>query len=173
MPADEAILCRYFPYFITVGSLTILYICGMFWLIANRRLLPAIVMIGAFILFILWLVGLVVVSMQLWGPNGSVQSNCNLSVFNQNPTGKTLETLAWLQQRNICESSISASRFYLATDNADRSIMATGLCHGAHWGHLPNMGHDHGIPSLCQLLTLIMTTNFDPTCIYDQQHLQF
>ena len=103
-------MCRYFPYYITVGSLTILYICGMFWLISNRRLLPAIVMIGAFIILVLWLVGLVVVSMQLWGPNGSVQSNCNLSVFNQNPTGTTLETLAWLQQRNICELAFDRLR---------------------------------------------------------------
>lgn len=112
MLADKAVVRRYFPYYITVGALTILYICGIFWLIANRRLLPAIVMIGAFMIFVMWLVGLVVVSMQLWGPNGSVQSNCNLSVFNQNPTGKTLETLAWLQQRNICESSV---RWCIAT----------------------------------------------------------
>ncbi|KAJ6441046.1 hypothetical protein O9K51_06840 [Purpureocillium lavendulum] len=94
----------YFPYYITVGALAILFIAGIFWLIANRRLLPAIVMIGAFMLFVMWLVGLVVVSMQLWGPNGSVQSNCNLQVFNQNPRGKTIETLAWMQQKNICQS---------------------------------------------------------------------
>ncbi|KND86815.1 hypothetical protein TOPH_08566 [Tolypocladium ophioglossoides CBS 100239] len=94
----------YFPYYITVGCLGILYSGGIFWLIDNRRLLPAIVMIGAFMLFVMWLVGLVVVSLQLWGPNGSVQSNCNLQVFSQSPTGKTQETLAWLQQRNICQS---------------------------------------------------------------------
>ena len=95
---------RYFPYYITVGGLAILFIAGIFWLIANRRLLPDIVMIGAFMLFIMWLVGLVVVSMQLWGPNGSVQSNCNLQVFNQDPRGLSIETLAWMQQRNICKS---------------------------------------------------------------------
>ncbi|PHH87156.1 hypothetical protein CDD83_9246 [Cordyceps sp. RAO-2017] len=93
----------YFPYYITVGCLAILYIGGIFWLIASRRLLPAIVMIGAFMLFVLWLVGLVVVAIQLWGPGG-VQANCNVQVFGQNPTGKTVETLAWLQQRNICQS---------------------------------------------------------------------
>ncbi|KAF4508437.1 hypothetical protein G6O67_004814 [Ophiocordyceps sinensis] len=94
----------YFPYYITVGCLAILYIGGLFWLIATRRLLPAIVMIGAFMLFVMWLVGLVVVSIQLWGPNGSVQGNCNAYVFSQSPTGKTLDTLAWMQQRNICQS---------------------------------------------------------------------
>ncbi|KJZ69813.1 hypothetical protein HIM_10792 [Hirsutella minnesotensis 3608] len=94
----------YFPYYITVGCLVIVYIAGIFWLIAARRLLPAIVMMGAFILFILWLVGLVVVSIQLWGPYNSVQNNCSIYVFSQNPSGKTVETLAWLQQRNICQS---------------------------------------------------------------------
>ncbi|KEY73835.1 hypothetical protein S40285_04693 [Stachybotrys chlorohalonatus IBT 40285] len=90
----------YFPYFITVGGLTILFIAGLFWLIYNRRLLPAIVMIGAFMLFVLWLVGLIIVSIQLWGPNGSVQSNCNLVVFDINPTGSSERTMAWLMQRS-------------------------------------------------------------------------
>ncbi|QPG93615.1 hypothetical protein C2857_001160 [Epichloe festucae Fl1] len=94
----------YFPYYITVASIAILCIGGIFWLIANRRLLPAIVMMGAFILFVMWLVGLVVVSVQLWGPSGSIQSTCNLQVFNRDPHGLNQETMAWLQQRNICQS---------------------------------------------------------------------
>lgn len=75
------------------------------WLVYQKRLLPSIVMIGAFILFVLWLVGLIVVSIELWGPSGSVSSNCNLQVFNQNPQGQSLYTLAWLEQKNICTSS--------------------------------------------------------------------
>ncbi|KAF7554182.1 hypothetical protein G7046_g6897 [Stylonectria norvegica] len=94
----------YFPYFITVASLTIIFIAGMFWLIAQRRLLPAIVMIGGFILFVLWLVGLIVISIELFGPTGSIQGVCNMQVFNRSPKGQSLETLAWLQQRNICQS---------------------------------------------------------------------
>lgn len=74
----------------------------MLWLIFQRRLLPAIVMIGGFMLFILWLVGLIVVAVELWGNNG-VSSSCNVQVFNQNPTGETLQTLAWLEQRSICQ----------------------------------------------------------------------
>lgn len=61
-------------------------------------------MIGGYILFVLWLVGLIVVSVQLWGPSGSVASSCNLAVFSQNPTGQTLETLAWMEQKSICQS---------------------------------------------------------------------
>jgi hypothetical protein len=95
----------YFPYFITVSGICILFIAGLFYLIATRRLLPAIVMIGAFIMFILWLVGLIIVSIQLWGPNGSVQSSCNLHVFNDEPRGQSMETLAWLQQKSICKAA--------------------------------------------------------------------
>jgi hypothetical protein len=95
---------RYFPYYITVASLGIVFIVVMLWLIYQRRLLPAIVMIGGFVMFVLWLVGLIVVSVELWGPSGSVQSSCNLAVFNQNPKGQTLQTLAWMEQKNICQS---------------------------------------------------------------------
>ncbi|KZZ92540.1 hypothetical protein AAL_06166 [Moelleriella libera RCEF 2490] len=94
----------YFPYNITVGTLALVFIGGVFLLIANRRLLPAIVMLGALMMLVLWLVGLVVVAVQLFGPTGSVQSTCDLQVFTRDPRGATQETLAWLQQRNICQS---------------------------------------------------------------------
>lgn len=63
-------------------------------------------MIGGFILFVLWLVGLVVVSIQLWGPSASVSSNCDLFVFGANPkpSGQSIQTLAWLAQKGICQS---------------------------------------------------------------------
>lgn len=96
---------RYFPYYITVAALTIIFILGLFWLIAQRRLLPAIVMIGAFILFVLWLTGLIIVAIELFGPSGSISSNCDLEVFNRNPKGQTIEVLAYLQQKNICKLS--------------------------------------------------------------------
>ena len=95
---------RYFPYYITVACIAILFVGMLLFLIFQRRLLPSIVMIGGFLLFVLWLVGLIVVSIELWGPTGSVSSNCNLAVFNQNPTGQTLNTLAWLEQKSICTS---------------------------------------------------------------------
>ncbi|KAK4443313.1 hypothetical protein QBC34DRAFT_212139 [Podospora aff. communis PSN243] len=96
----------YFPYYITVSALVVAFIILLLWLIFQRRLLPSIVMIGGFILFILWIVGLIVISVQVWGPSGSVSSNCNLFVFGANPqpTGQTVQTLAWLEQRSICQS---------------------------------------------------------------------
>ncbi|KAL2019563.1 hypothetical protein VTK56DRAFT_9530 [Thermocarpiscus australiensis] len=96
----------YFPFYITVSALTVAFILLLLWLIFRRRLLPSIVMLGGFVLFVLWLVGLVVISIQLWGPSGSVSSNCNLYVFGASPQpkGQSLETLAWLEQRGICQS---------------------------------------------------------------------
>ncbi|KAH6896711.1 hypothetical protein B0T10DRAFT_162601 [Thelonectria olida] len=94
----------YFPYLITVACLGVVFIGIIYWLIAQRRLLPAIVMIGAFMLFVLWLVGLVMIGIQLFGPDNSIQSVCSIQVFNRNPKGQTEETMAWLQQRNICQS---------------------------------------------------------------------
>ncbi|KAK4676297.1 hypothetical protein QC764_511120 [Podospora pseudoanserina] len=96
----------YFPYYITVASLTVFFILLLLYLIYQRRLLPSIVMIGGFILFVLWLTGLIVISVQLWGPDGSVSSECNIQVFGASPMpkGQTLETLAWLEQRSICQS---------------------------------------------------------------------
>lgn len=102
VPFTDIVLPRYFPYLITVSSLGVVFIGIIYWLIAQRRLLPAIVMIGAFMLFVLWLVGLVMIGMQLFGPDNSIQSVCDIQVFNRNPKGQTEETMAWLQQRNIC-----------------------------------------------------------------------
>lgn len=59
-------------------------------------------MIGAFLVFVLWFVGLVVVAIQLWGSNG-VNGECNLRVFSESPTGDKRETLAWMMEKSICE----------------------------------------------------------------------
>ncbi|TVY81969.1 hypothetical protein LSUE1_G004362, partial [Lachnellula suecica] len=103
----------YFPYWITVSSLSIIFILIMLWLISQRQLLPGIVIMGSFILFILWIVGLIVISIQLWGPTGSVSSNCNLFVDGNESHGASLETLAWLEQKSICQSWTAAWAFEL------------------------------------------------------------
>ena len=55
--------------------------------------------------FVLWLVGLIVVSIELWSSSGSVSSNCDRLVFNNAPSGNNMQTLAWLQQKSICKFS--------------------------------------------------------------------
>ncbi|RYP21144.1 hypothetical protein DL765_002433 [Monosporascus sp. GIB2] len=94
----------YFPYWLTVSSLTIVFIILLLWLISQRRLLPSIVILGAFMFFVLWLVGLIVVSIEMWSANGSVSNNCDLLVFSNAPTGNRMETLAWLEEKSICQS---------------------------------------------------------------------
>jgi hypothetical protein len=74
----------------------------MLWLISQRQLLPGIVIMGAFMLLVLWTVGLIVISIQLWGPAGSVNANCQFYVTSQAVTGPSTNTLAWLEQRSIC-----------------------------------------------------------------------
>jgi hypothetical protein len=94
---------RYFPYWIAVAALSIVYLALMLWLISQRSLLPGIVILGAFILFVLWLVGLIVTSIEFWGPTGNVNTECNIFVTGQNTNGATIETLAWLEQHSICK----------------------------------------------------------------------
>ncbi|RWA03137.1 hypothetical protein EKO27_g11969 [Xylaria grammica] len=101
----------YFAYYITVSGLTVAFIILLLWLIAQRRLLPSIVIIGAFVLFVLWLVGLIVISIELWGPAGSVSVNCNNLVWNAERHGNNMATLAWLEQRSICQQWQSVFAF--------------------------------------------------------------
>jgi hypothetical protein len=75
----------------------------MIYLISQRSLLPGIVILGAFILFVLWLVGLIVISIEFWGPTGNVNTECNIYVMGQQTDGATQETLAWLEQKSICK----------------------------------------------------------------------
>jgi len=103
----------YFPYWISVGALADIYILLMLYLISQRQLLPGIVILGAFILFVLWVVGLIVTSIELWGPAGSVNSNCQLYVNNAASTGPSVNTLAYLEQHSICQSWTAAWAFEL------------------------------------------------------------
>ncbi|KAJ6779575.1 hypothetical protein PWT90_04739 [Aphanocladium album] len=93
----------YLPYYVAVAAVSLAFLLTVMWLIWRRRLLPAIVMIGALVMFVLWMVGLVATSVELWG-SGGVQSVCSVQVWNQNPHGTDVATLAWMQQRNTCQT---------------------------------------------------------------------
>lgn len=94
---------RYFTYNIVTSALGILFLLTTISLIHQRSLLPGIMLLGSLILLILWLVGLIVVSIELWGPQGNVAGNCQLYVQNRVSVGQSLDTLAWLEQNTICE----------------------------------------------------------------------
>jgi hypothetical protein len=94
--------CRIMPYGVTVGALAIIFIIIEIVFIAQRRLLPGTMMLLSFILLVLFIAGIIGTAIQLFaGPN--INSQCNTYVFNDDANGPNTDTLAWLQQRNICE----------------------------------------------------------------------
>ena len=82
-------------------------------------LLPGIVMIGSFILFVLWLTGLVQTAILDFGPSGGVNSLCQTYVTGQPFYGISIDTIAWLEQQNICEFPAQGC-FYLGFANGLR-----------------------------------------------------
>ena len=103
------------PYGITVGALTIIFILIMLGLIYQRRLLPGVVMLGSFVLLVLYITGVIETAIQLFGPVGDINSRCNTYVFSQRGDfkGTSIATLAWLQQNATCRSWLAAFSFWI------------------------------------------------------------
>jgi hypothetical protein len=87
---------------VTVGALTIIFIIVEMILIAQRKLLPGIMMLLSFILLVLFLTGAVGTGIQLFG-RAAINERCNTYVFNNRQYGPSESTLAFLQQQNICK----------------------------------------------------------------------
>lgn len=104
---------RIMPFGITVGSLTVIFIIIMLVLIAQRRLLPGVVILGSFILLVLYITGLIETAIQLFGPEGDINGNCQTYVSSQESTGLSINTLAWLQQQSICQSWMAVFAFWI------------------------------------------------------------
>ena len=112
--ADNSPCNRLFPYSVATGSLGILFILIILGLIAQRQLLPGIVMLGSFILFVLFLTGLIETSIQLYGPTGSVNSYCNVYTPSSGYTsGQGEATLAYLETQGICNDWKAVFSFYI------------------------------------------------------------
>lgn len=97
---------------VTVASLAILFLGLILTLAAQRSLIPGVIILGSFILFVLWLTGLIETAIQLYGPAGNVNGNCATFVDNQKSVfkGQSVGALAWLTQENICEYWMSIFR---------------------------------------------------------------
>ncbi|KAL3413755.1 arginase [Aspergillus fumigatus] len=102
-----------FPYMVVSGSLGVFFIFLVLFLAAQRFLLPGIIIIGSFILFVLWLTGLIETSLQLYGVVGNVNDNCQNYVVENPSTGNNINTLAWLTQSTICNCWKTAFAFEL------------------------------------------------------------
>lgn len=92
---------------ITTSALMIIFIIIMLGLISQQQLLPGVVVLGSFILFVLWLTGLIETSIQLYGPSGAVNSYCgprpNTRVID------SMQTSVWLANNSLCEFSLLIS----------------------------------------------------------------
>ncbi|KAF1988269.1 hypothetical protein K402DRAFT_312548, partial [Aulographum hederae CBS 113979] len=103
-----------FPFGITVGALTIVLVIVQIILIAQRRLLPGFMILWSFILFVLYLTGVIGTAIQLFGP-GHVSQNCN-AVTSNPVSGASANTLIWLEQNSICASWYAAFSFWIVGD---------------------------------------------------------
>ncbi len=86
-----------------MGSLTVVVVLIQVILAAQRPLLPGVMILASFILLVLYITGLVETAVQLFGP-GNVSNNCSKYVMNNSIAGVSVNTLAWLEQVNICKS---------------------------------------------------------------------
>lgn len=77
-------------------------------------------MVFCFMLFVLYLTGIVETGIQLFGA-GKVSSNCQQYVTNAKVTGNNLQALAWLQQNSICKCYFILSLQYLLTHESQAS----------------------------------------------------
>ncbi|KAJ5601607.1 hypothetical protein N7510_011141 [Penicillium lagena] len=102
-----------FPYMVVASALGVFFVLLVVLLILRGFLLPGIVIIGSFILFVLWLTGLIETSLLLYGVTGNVNDNCQIYVVENVARGNTIDTLAWLTQSTICNCWKTAFAFEL------------------------------------------------------------
>ncbi|KAL5357734.1 hypothetical protein BJX96DRAFT_172808 [Aspergillus floccosus] len=102
-----------FPFMVVTGALGVFFIVLILFLAAQRFLLPGIIIVGSFILFVLWLTGLIETSLQMFGVVGNVDDNCQIYVYDNKFGGNNLQTMAWLTQKTICDCWKTAFAFEL------------------------------------------------------------
>lgn len=90
---------------VVTSALGIFFIFIVLGLIARRLLLPGILILGSFVLFVLWLTGLIETALQLYGVVANVNTSCQNYVVQNVAHGNNINTLAWLTQITICEFS--------------------------------------------------------------------
>lgn len=124
---------RLFPFGITVGSLLVLFIIIEIALIANRRLMPGIMMLGSFILIVLFITGIIETGIQLFGSGSDVNGMCQRYVDNNEQIGPSVNTLAWLEQDSICMVSLLRPSCAVVRDFFLLDREADLRCVGAQW----------------------------------------
>lgn len=98
---------------LTTASLTLAFVALIIGLALARALVPELILLGAGVLFVLWLTGLVATAIQLFGPTANVNAACITFVYDQPLRGPSIETLAWLAQVTVCNCWRAAFSFEL------------------------------------------------------------
>ena len=114
------------PFWVATGALTILFLVLVVLLIARPILQPGVLILGAFILWVLWLTGLIKTSIELWG-SGGVNDNCMLYVDGKPWTGQ-IQSLAWLEQESICRYPRSGIRIYSLWETGSEMLTSVVGC---------------------------------------------
>lgn len=96
---------RLFPYGVSVGAMTVVFLIYINIQMAGNSLLPQPVMLLSFVFFALFVTGLVETSIQLFGA-GRVSANCSRYISGMQSRGPSVETLAWLEQMGICKCEL-------------------------------------------------------------------
>ncbi|KAJ5888033.1 hypothetical protein N7495_008074 [Penicillium taxi] len=102
---------RLFPFMVVTSALGVFFVFLVLTLIARHFLLPGILILGSFILFVLWLTGLIETALQLYSIKGNVNDNCQIYVVENVSRGNNIDTLAWLTQSTICNCWKTAFAF--------------------------------------------------------------
>lgn len=100
MVANSEARYRLFPFAITTGSLTIFLIALLSWFSKNQTLTPQLLLLLSFIMFVLYLTGLIETGLLLFGA-GQVSNSCKAAQAT-GIRGVSVNTLAWIAQNNIC-----------------------------------------------------------------------
>jgi hypothetical protein len=91
---------RIIPYGIAVGATTEILVWIVVLLSFQRRLFPGLVILKSFILFVLYLTGMIGTASQLFGP---VIRACQRNGDSNSVGGLNVDALMWLLQRSTCE----------------------------------------------------------------------
>ncbi|KAK2764173.1 hypothetical protein FQN53_007043, partial [Emmonsiellopsis sp. PD_33] len=100
-----------FPFMVAVAALSLIFLFLIIYLALQRTLIPEIIIVGSFILSVLWLTGLIGTSIQLYGSAANVNSNCQNYVSNFQYKGPSIQTLAWLTNMTVCNCWKAAFAF--------------------------------------------------------------
>ncbi|KAL3493728.1 hypothetical protein BJX62DRAFT_235089 [Aspergillus germanicus] len=101
------------PYTLTTSTLSLFFIILVIILAMQGFLLPGIILVGTFILFVLWLTGLIETSLQMYGVVANINDNCQIWVYDNRVGGDNLNTMAWITQNNLCNCWRTAFAFEL------------------------------------------------------------